>query len=756
MSQPPIDPTQRPSPTPRPTRAETRAGNRAGERARGRRAGTDPASGDVTANPPRRHGVARTRKSRRRRRIAFIAGALSLFMVFGLLGVVYAATKIPLPGDVKNNQSSIIYYSDGRTEIARIGAENRTDVKLSDLPKHLQHAVLAAENRDYYTDSGVSPKGIARALWANLRGKDLQGGSTITQQYAKNAYLNQERTYTRKFRELVIAVKLDKSYSKDQILEWYLNTIYFGRGAYGIEAASETYFGIPATKLTVEQSAVLASSIRSPALYDPEVHPQAAKDRWAYVLDGMVTKNWLSATTRAALKYPPVRPNGVSRFNDLSGPKGYIVRQVAKELAAKGITDDVVRRSGMRIVTTIDKQAEDSAVAAVNKVFNGQPKDLRQALVAIEPTTGRVRAYYGGKIGNGALDYASRSFQPGSSIKPYVLAEALSQGISLKSYWDGSSPQEFPDRPGRPVYNSGDGQGAQCSSCDLIRATVLSLNTVYYALTDKVGAKKAAALAERAGIRTLAGKPTQEFIDSGNLTNNFGIGQFEITTLDQAAGYATFAARGVHHTPYFVEKAILPDNKVAYEHARDPGTRAFSADVSADATYAMQKVLQGSTGSFNRELENGREAAAKTGTAQDPRATRNNANGGGNSAAWMCGFTPQLAAAVWVGHDNLKTPLVTATGRQIYGVGLPGLTWQAFMNGALRGKPELKLPPPVFLGKRDGNSSPPPAPRPTPSTAPSPSPTPLPSPRPSKSCKKFPVCPPNGGQSQSPGGPPPP
>jgi len=730
MSHPPVDPERRPGVPPRADRVSSAAGGRT----------VLPGAGRA----PLRQSAKLRKRTRRRRRIAFLAGAMALFLVFGLLGVVYAATRVPLPSEVQNNESSIIYYSDGRTEIARIGAENRTDITLANVPKHFQQAVLAAENRDFYTNNGVSPRGIARAFWANVRGKELQGGSTITQQYAKNAYLKQERTYTRKFREIVIAVKMDRNYSKDQILEWYLNTIYFGRGAYGIEAAAETYFGVPATKLTLEQGAVLSSSIRSPALYDPQDHPAAAKARWEYVLAGMVGQGWLAAERKATAKYPVVRPIGVSRFNDLSGPKGYIVRQVAKELAARGYPDDAVRRRGLRIVTTIDKQSQAAAVAAVNKVFAGEPKDLRQALVAIEPRTGRVKAYYGGKVGNGALDYAARSYQPGSSIKPYVLAEALTQGISLKSYWDGSSPQTFPDRPDQPVSNSGDGRGKQCSSCNLIRSTVMSLNTVFYALTDKVGAKKAAKRAELAGIRTLARQPTDEFIESGKLTNNFGIGQFEITPLDQAAGYSTFAANGVHHAPYFVEK-ILDNTEEIGSRPTDPGKRAFTADVAADATYAMQQALRGYR---DRRLDDGRPAAAKTGTVQDPRAGRD----GGNSAAWMCGFTPQLAAVVWVGRDDLRKPLETTSGRQIYGVGLPGETWREFMDAALRGQPEIKFPPPVYGGKREGNQRPPPPPKPstqpTPSAAPSappPSPSPSPSPLPSKSpCKKFPNCPPEG------------
>ncbi|MEP6696664.1 MAG: transglycosylase domain-containing protein [Pseudonocardiales bacterium] len=686
------------------------------------------------------------RRRTRRRRLAFLASAVVLFLCFGLLGVGYGATRIPLPGEVHNKQSSIIYFADGRNEIARVGAQNRADIKLSAVPKHVQLAVLAAENRDYYSDSGISPRGIGRALWADVRGKDVQGGSTITQQYAKNAYLDQERTLTRKFREIVIAVKLDRSYSKNQVLEWYLNTIYFGRGAYGIEAAAETYFGVRASKLSLEQGAVLAASIRSPARYNPEEHPQAARDRWQYVLDGMVSKGWLTPAREAQANYPVVRPTGSSQFNDLSGPRGYLVRQVSKELEAHGMSDEMVRRAGLRVITTIDKQSQNSAVSAVSTVFTGQPADLRQALVAIEPGTGAVRAYYGGKIGNGALDYAAHSYQPGSSIKPYVLAAALSQGISLKSYWDGTSPQDFPDRTA-PVYNSGDGRGSQCARCDLIRATVLSLNTVYYAVTAKVGAMKAAQLAERAGIRSLAGQPIQTFLNSGKLSNGFGIGQFEITPIDQAAGFATFAAGGIHRDPYFVDEVVRIDNgAVVYQHQKSPGKRAFSADVAADAGYAMQQVVRSSA---NR-LADRRPSAAKTGTAEDPNASQVGGNGGGNSAAWMCGYTPQLAAAVWVGHDDLKKPLVTKSGRQIYGAGLPGATWKAFMDAALKNRPIEKFPPPAYLGKRDaGNDNPPPPPPPPtpvplPSSSPLPAPSPSPSgsPTPSKSppCPTFPVC----------------
>jgi len=668
-----------------------------------------------------------------------------LFLVFSGLGVVYAATKVPLPSQVQTSQTSVIYYSDGKTVMARLGAENRTDVPLAQVPVPVRRAVLAAENRSYYTDPGVSVTGIVRALWADIRGQPLQGGSTITQQYAKKAYLTDQRTLTRKLKEVVLAVKLDRSYSKDQILEWYLNTIYFGRGAYGIQAAAETYFGVPASKLTVEQGAVLAASINSPSALDPKTNPTGAKARWNYVLDGMVQQGWLTRQQRAAAKYPAVSPPGATSFNNLSGPNGYIVAQAQRELAGKGISEDLLRRGGLRVVTTVDKKAQDAAVYAVNTAFKGQPKDIRQALVAVQPGTGRVVAYYGGTQGYGYFDYATSSHPPGSSIKAYVLATALEQGISVKSFWNGSSPQTFPDRPTKPVYNSGEGRGEQCPFCRLDQATADSLNTVYYALTAKVGAVNAAKMAEASGISYLRGKPIAQVIAAG-VRNNFGIGEYEITTLDQADGFATFAAGGMHFPPYFVEKVTRGDTgQVVYQHRKPAGNRAFSASTAADADWALQKVItsvpQGSP--LDRRLDGGtRPAAAKTGTVQ-----LGNQISADNADAWIAGYTPQLAAAVWAGHDK-SAPLKTADGLPVYGIGLPGKAWQLFMERALAGQPVLQFPSPVFKGNVNaGNAtqqiaSPPPV-LPAPTRAPPPSPTPAPSrPAPTPTpTKPNPICP---------------
>src|SRR3712207_228366 len=373
--------------------------------------------------------------------------------------------------------------------MARLGDENRTNVGLDQIAEPARNAVLAAENRSFYSDPGISFTGIIRATWNNLTGGSTQGGSTITQQYVKNAILqNSDQTFSRKFQELFLAIKLDNNYTKKQILENYLNTIYYGRGAYGIEAAANTYFGVPAAQLTAQQGAVLAVLIRSPSRYEPEVSPEDAVDRWERVLDAMVEEGWLTADERAASVYPPVLPKAGSSLGVPTDYRGLIVNRVLSEMENEhGYDEQQIRAGGLRITTTVDPNMQNAAIAAVNDVMDGEPREvLRQALVAVDPRTGGVKAYYGGDIGagEGAIDYARAQRQPGSSVKPYVLATALENGIAVDARRDGSSPQTFPDRPTKPVRNSG---GVSCPACTLTEAITRSLNTTFYGLAYELG-----------------------------------------------------------------------------------------------------------------------------------------------------------------------------------------------------------------------------------------------------------------------------
>ncbi len=652
--------------------------------------------------------AARSKKQRRGRRLkvllGLVAGAFVLLGVF--VGVVYATTEVPDPSSVQSAQTTVVYYADGTTEMARLGAENRTNVPLAEVSEPAREAILAAENRSFYSDPGISATGIARAAWNNVTGGSTQGGSTITQQYVGLSFLDNDATYQGKFQELFLAVKLDNTASKDEIFESYLNAIYFGRGAYGIEAAANTYFGVPASQLTAQQGAALAVLIRNPTFYDPENNPEGAQDRWGLVLDGMVEQGWLSEADRAASVYPPVLPRTGSNLGIPAGPEGLVAQRAIAELEAKGYDEQQLRAGGLRITTTVDKRYQDAALSSVAEVMEGQPEGLREALVAIDPRTGAVRAYYGGPIGagDGAVDYAQAQRQPGSSVKPYVLATALEDGIGVNARRDGSSPQTFPDRPGLPVSNSG---GASCGSCTLMEAMTRSLNTTYYGLAYEVGAQRVRQnILEATGLPevwpevggALDEKATLADPDTGAAGASIGIGQYEMRPIDQAHGFATLANGGVEHEPFFVARVTDSEGAVLLDYNGDAGDQVFEEDVVNDTTYAMTDVAAHS----RRSLDGGREVASKTGTQ---------GQGADNSDAWMVGFTPSISTAVWMGNDSPANPIEDVNGRIIYGSGLPGAIWQEFMDTVLEGTPEEDLPDRAVIRGDTGEGVPAPAPQ---------------------------------------------
>jgi len=651
-------------------------------------------------------------------RAKLLSGAGGFVLLMLLLGVfAYLLTDLPKPSEQATNQASSIRYADG-SEIGRVGTANRKLVPLSEVSDPAQKAVLAAEDRGFYSEPGISPRGIFRALVANLKGGGVQqGGSTITQQYAKNAYLSQQRTFSRKIKEFFISLKLAHKLSKEQILEDYLNTIYFGRGASGIEVASETYFNLPAKRLNVAQAAVLAASIRSPAGYDPARHSTRAKERWNYVLNGMVKKGWLSQSERASLTYPKVLApgEGGSKANDRSGPNGFVLDQVEEELAKHGFTEDRLAAGGYVVQTTIRRKAQEAAIEAMKKLPDPKPDDkgaVQGALVAVKPGSGEVYAYYGGRNGNRGFDYASsgKGVQPGSSFKPFTLATALDQGIGLGTTVDGSSPQTI---GGQEVHN--DDGDPPLGQVDLVKATALSVNTAYYNLAKRVGPSAIAELAHRAGI------PEGDVLaeEGGKPSLGITLGIYRVHVIDQAAAYATFANHGQAAKPFFVKSVRDRDKNTVYA-AKQVNSKAFSADVAADATYAMQQVVNNGTGT--RAALNGRPAAGKTGTTSE------------NRNAWFCGFTPQLAAAVWVGRGD-GSPLkgVLGSSRGIYGGTVPAEIWKSFMDASLEGEPVVDFPPRANVGTNATVGSPASfSPAPTTSSSPSALPTQLPSALPSQ------------------------
>ncbi len=613
------------------------------------------------AKAPRRHWLRWT-----------LLGVLGVVLLgVATFAVALARTTVPSPSDVVTSEATVVYWADGRSEIGRLGDSTRRSIPLSDVPVDVQHAVLAAEDRGFYDHGGVSPVGIFRAVWNNVTGGSTQGGSTITQQYAKNAFLTQERTWDRKIREALLATKLETVVSKDEILENYLNTIYFGRGADGIEAASIAYFGVPTSELTVEQGAVLAAIIKSPSGLAPEKDLPALRARWAYVLDGMVEQGWLTPKQRAKAEFPKIKKQ---RAKDrLGGQTGFLLTMVEQQLLDLGFDETEIQRGGLRVTTTFDQGAQKAATAAVRKAGPADGTEgLRIGLAAVRPGTGEVVAVYGGRdFITDQINNATREFaQAGSTFKPFALAAATEQGVELSSIWPGNSPTTV---DGYTFDNYGN---RSYGDVTLLHATEDSINSAYVTLESEVGVDRVADAAMRAGVPA----DTPGF-DDRNLT--FVLGTSSPSALSMADAYATFAARGDHVATTTVSKVVGANGGVLYE-LEPKASSAFDTDTADTVTYALSKVVTDGTGYAAQAI--GRPAAAKTGTTDD------------NKSAWFVGYTPQLATAVLMAKENDAGLPVSLSGTgglsTVTGGSYPAAIWTAFMKAALDGLPELAFPPP--------------------------------------------------------------
>ncbi|NMN95624.1 transglycosylase domain-containing protein [Antrihabitans stalactiti] len=642
----------------------------------------------------------RNKKSRWRTVRRVLYTLVALFLVLPMVAFLVAYVIVDVPRDIKTNQVATIYADDGTSVISKVVPPegNRTDVNIDQVPVHVRNAVISAEDRDFYSNPGFSISGFARAARDNILGKESAGGgSTITQQYVKNALVGNDRTITRKMHELVISSKMTREWSKDEILAAYLNTIYFGRGAYGIAAASKAYFDKPVEALTVAEGAVLASSIQRPSQLDPETNLAEAQARWLYVLDGMVESGTLPSAERDTLvakvdgkiaNYPmPVPLASLPNPNQDNGPEGLIKAQVLRELTDAGISEQALNTEGLQITTTIDPKAQTAAVDAATSTMENQPEDLRTAVVSIDPKTGAVRAYYGGADGKG-FDFANSGLQTGSSFKVFGLAANLEAGIPLSKMYD-SSPLTVNG------ISIGNVEGESCGTCTIAEALKRSLNTSFYrmeiALTD--GPAKIADVAHRAGIPEEipgVGKTLTE-PDGAGPNNGIVLGQYQSRVIDMASAYATLAASGTYHTPHFVQKVVTADGNVLLDRGNPSGEKRIDAAVADNVTSAMKPIAAYSN---RHQLANGRPSAAKTGTSQL-------GDTGENKDAWMVGYTPSLSTAVWVGTPQ-GLPLRNKGGGPIYGSGLPSDIWQETMNGALEGTDIESFPVPGEIAGQAG------------------------------------------------------
>ncbi len=681
--------------------------------AQANRAAAGPRTRRSDLHPPLDDGAPPT--SRRRRWLKRGLWALLGLFLLGLAGVgfAYATTDIPEPNEIATAQASIVYYADGKTEMARLSDAqgNRESVPLSKVPEHMQHAMLAAEDQDFYKNNGISPTGIARAVWVAAKGgQATQGGSTITQQYVKNYFLTQDRTLQRKAREILIAIKIDKQQSKDQILENYLNTIYYGRGAYGIQTASKAYFNKDVSKLTVAESAFLAAVIRGPSFYDPGLGDEQtanAKERSGFILDAMVKKGWLSPEDRAAAEFPKFR---TYKPQTQSGPTGYLVDMVKRELLTKyKLTEADLDRGGLRIISTVERTKQRAMVAAVKEERPQKTPSVHVGMASIKPGDGGIVALYGGD------DYSKRQqnaatqdkMQAGSTFKIFTLIAALQSGdVSLKSRYDGRSPQyfkEFADptadtasgRRGR-VKNFGNESFGQI---DVRKATGSSVNTVYAQLNIGAGPDASMTAAEDAGVRSKL---------EPNMANVLGTDY--VTVMDMATAYATIAAQGVRADPYIVKEIRFLDENIPTIKVEKKTQQVFDKDLMSDVIDAMTYPVEGGTARYvGRNL--GRPAAGKTGTSESFRS------------AWFNGYVPQLQAAVGLyrsGKDGEELPMENLPNAgDITGGTYPARIWTAYMKVALERTPVEQFPKPANINP---DAAPPPptttAPPSTTTTAP--------------------------------------
>ncbi|WUP48789.1 penicillin-binding protein [Micromonospora globbae] len=714
---------------------------------RGRRGPDDP-------------GAAARAKKRKRMNIAIASFAVFIMLAgLGVVGFTYYSTNVVLPEEINPPQATTIYDFSGKTIIAKVGQENRTLVTINQIPQYVQDAVAAAEDRNFYRHSGVDYKGIARAAWNNFTGGDKQGASTITQQYARNAFDNlKDDTYARKVKEAIFASKLNDQYSKPQIMQHYLNVIYFGRGAYGIEAAAQTYFGKPISKVTPAEGAVLAALIKQPEPtathkgYDPAINPTDAKARWDYVINGMIQEGWLNAPGKpqAPTEYPSKtlrapKKGGVGVDYGVNTPYGNVINYVRQEMRDKGLCVDdetqvtdakplcsqALMSGGYRIRTTIDTKIQKAALEVAQRKTKGselagQPANLMAAVVAIDPTNGRVLAYYGGDTGVG-IDYAGKNtdsagnlfggHSPGSSFKIYTLAAALKAGKSLESRWKGRA--FTPKGTEFKVSNAGTDNPKCGNSCTLRESTLQSLNVPFYHVTEDIGPDKVIEMARDAGVTTIwrtdtnpqkpydltKEEPEKVAHPNGPFFHVVGYGQYPITVLDHANGVATFANGGVYNKAHFLYSVEKQDEttgkwkKISSEKLNSQ--RRIDKDVVADVT----SVLKDYPGRVHHELDGGRPAASKTGTWEQKEGSPENGD------AWMIGYTPQLATAVWVGNVKERKPLKMKDGTRISGSNLPGEIWERFMDEALKGEEKEPFPPAANIGDKDsGNGEAPPPP----------------------------------------------
>ncbi|MFD8889203.1 transglycosylase domain-containing protein [Streptomyces sp. NPDC059558] len=675
----------------------------------------------------------------------------------------------PDPNKAAQAQNNVFYWADGSQMVATGGSMNRQIVPISSIPRSMRDAVISAENESFETDKGVDPMGIARAVWNMATGGSTQGGSTITQQYVKNTYLDSDQTLKRKATELFIAIRLGVSEEKDTVLAGYLNTAYYGRDAYGIQAAARAYFGKDSQDLNPAECAFLAAVLKGPNLYNPDggigasatpaLNEKRARERWAWVLDREVEVGRMDKSERAKYTdadFPPRAESESTR--GMTGQIGYLVDTAkAYVMKTKGITPEQMALGGYRIRTTFQKPKVDALVKAVEDTRNGfidekaRPDTdtfVQFGGASVDVKTGAIVALYGGPGWDHKYfsNNANTSGVPvGSTWKPYVLAAAMEygtqnskgKGISVDSKYQANDLTVINNREGRPLRDASGKPFKQKNESPtpfgyvtLNEAMEKSINVPFAQLVFDVGHDKVRALAKSTGILEESMNP--------NPDASWALGTSTPSAIRMADSYATFAASGTHREPYSVTEVAKNGEQLSgFEKPKDQ--RAMDSAIADNITEVLQNVVQNGTATKVKKL--GRPAAGKTGTTDE------------NKSAWFVGYTPELSTSIVLFRtdpNSADKKLISMNGvgdiPSIHGGDIPAVIWTEYMRDALKDVPVTKFPEAEDLGVTADSAG---APSPSPSTVapPSPSPStippssPPPSPSPSKggrpSCRPW-------------------
>lgn len=602
-----------------------------------------------------------------------IASSLFVFlmMITGAIAVYIAWVTTPLPPEVPYLQTSVVTDVNGK-ELDRFSNENRVPVKLGDVPPVVIQAVLDKEDHNYYQHHGIDPRGIARALYVDVRsGNASQGGSTITQQYVKQVYVGSDRTLWRKFREAILAVKLEQRESKDQVLERYLNTIYFGRGAYGVQTASQAYFNKDVKQIGLQEAAYLAGLIRGPEITDAYKHPEYAQEQRAKVLASMVRFGAITPEQEAQINAVPLKkyviektPKSTATTSNAKGTEYFV--EYVKDILTKKYGAQMVQSGGLKVKTTLDSNLQTQAYDSIYGFL--KPNEPAGALVSLDQN-GYIKAMVGGR-GYGTSSTASVNLatgkagggtgrQAGSTFKPFGLASALENGACYKDTYSGRNGMVLPgwDSSNKPVTNFG---GSNFGNIDLIEATQDSVNTVYAQLVLEYGVDALIETANKAGI-------TSEL----SLNNSLVLGSGEVSPLDMADAYLTFSQGGVHVAPTPILEVKNADGETL-ERANPKRERVMDENVANAVNKALQAVVkEGSGKAADAGIDSKVAVAGKTGTTED------------HADAWFVGYTPTISTAVWMGYpEGSARKMSNVRGIAVTGGSFPSQMWANYMKVA--------------------------------------------------------------------------